>query len=356
MPSALIPVLATLGVTLGLAGGAWLVARFILPESLAAQVLYRVLLALGVLANVVAVLGLFGFDVPVVLDRLGNLQLTKFGEVEITPVTVLIFIALLIVTWYVSIFTREAVARALTSRKLGDSGTIASISRLVQYATGFLGVAVALDFIGIDLTTLVTAGAVFAVGIGFALQNIAQNFVSGVILLAERSISPGDIVEIEGRMVRIRVLGIRSTIASTLDDEEIIIPNTFLVQNNVKNHTLNTSLLRVRLGVGVAYESDLDVVLDSLKRAAAAVPSRKKDKLPVVALVGFGASSVDFEVSVWTDDPWSKLQITSDLAFAIWRALHDSGVTIAFPQLDVHVDGPLPAGLTGPQGAQAPTP
>jgi small-conductance mechanosensitive channel len=355
LPPAVVPVVLTLAGTLVLLVVVRIATRRFAEDSVISGIANRLTLGFAVVANLIAMLGLVGFDVPVLLNHLGNFQLTTFGDVQVTPVTVVVFVTLLGIAWYGSIFAREGTIRALTSRKLGDSGTIASVSRLVQYATGFLGVAVALDFIGIDLTTLVTAGAVFAVGIGFALQNIAQNFVSGVILLAERSISPGDIVEIDGRMVRIRVLGIRSTIASTLDDEELIIPNSFLVQSNVKNLTLNDDSLRIRLVVGVAYESDLDVVLRALQQAAEAMPARMPSKEPVVALIAFGSSSVDFEVSIWTSDPWSKLKIRSDLAFVIWRALKEAGVTIAFPQLDVHFDGPFPTGPLAPQGNQEPT-
>ncbi|MEZ4323383.1 MAG: mechanosensitive ion channel [Myxococcota bacterium] len=317
--------------------------RFLGSDSLSARMSYQLTLGMAALASMSAMLWKLGVDVPVLAERAGNAPLITISGIEVTAVTVIVFVLLLVISWYASIFTREGISRTLTSRNIGDAGTIASVARLVQYGVGLIGVAVSMEAIGIDLGALVTAGAVFAVGIGFAMQNIAQNFVSGVILLAERSISPGDILEVDGRMVRVRVLGIRSTIATTLDDEEIIIPNSFLVQSNVKNFTLNDDSLRIRLPVGVAYESDLDVVLRTLVEAATDMTTRSKARDPVVTLMAFGSSSVDFEVSVWIANPWRRQQARSDLAFAVWNGLKKSGITIAFPQLDVHFDAAPPA-------------
>ncbi|MCB9673642.1 MAG: mechanosensitive ion channel [Alphaproteobacteria bacterium] len=336
----------------------WLVSRRALgTESLAGVVTWRLALFGAVCGSGAALLYRFGVDVLGLAERAGNAPLITISGIEVTAVTVVVFVVLLGLAWYSSILAREGMGRALNARKLGDPGTVAAFSRLVQYAVGGLGVAVALQSVGIDLGALVTAGAVFAVGIGFAMQNIAQNFVSGVILLAERSISPGDIVEVDGRMVRIRVLGIRSTIATTRDDEELIIPNSFLVQSNVKNFTLNDDSLRVRLPVGVAYESDLDLVLRTLVAAAKTMPSRIEARDPVVVLTAFGSSSVDFEVSVWIKDPWRSQQARSELAFVVWNALKAAEITIAFPQVDVHFDPgvlvPKPAAPKKEPAAQA---
>jgi small-conductance mechanosensitive channel len=202
-----------------------------------------------------------------------------------------------------------------------------------------VGFAIGLETLGIDLGAFFTAGAVFAVGIGFAMQNIAENFVSGVILLVERTIRPGDILEVNGEMVRVRNLGIRSTLARTTDDEEIIIPNSELVKNPVKNLRLSDSLLRVRVPVGVAYDSDLPTVMKVLQTTARTVQPDLDSSPPVVVLTAFGASSIDFEVSVWTLDPWSKPVVRSNLILAMWKALEEADIVIAFPQLDVHVDG-----------------
>jgi small-conductance mechanosensitive channel len=205
------------------------------------------------------------------------------------------------------------------------------------------GVAVALQTIGISLTTVFAAGAVVAVGIGFALQNILQNFVSGVILLAERSIKETDVLEVDGRTIQVEQVGVRATVARTRDDERIIIPNSLLVQSIVANYTLADSFYRVRTSVGVSYGSDMRRVREVLENAAARVADRAESKEPVILLREFADSSVSWEVSVWTSDPWRSPRLKSDLNESVWWALKDAGLTIAFPQLDVHFPEGRPA-------------
>ncbi len=148
-------------------------------------------------------------------------------------------------------------------------------------------------------------------------------------------------LEVQNLVVRVERMGIRATLARTRDDEELIVPNSLLVQSAVKNYTLRDSLHRLRATVGVVYSSDLRLVFNTLRATALQLEWRTKEQEPRVLLLGFGNSSVDFEVSVWIDNPWNARQALSDLNEAIWWALKDAGVTIAFPQLDVHFDPPV---------------
>ena len=172
------------------------------------------------------------------------------------------------------------------------------------------------------------------------MQNITQNFVSGLILLVERTIKPGDIIEVEGRMVKITKLGMRSTVVRTWDSEDYIIPNSVLVSSTVKNFTLRDRLHRIRTLVGVTYGSDMARVREVLEKTAYALPWRELSTDPVVLMKQFGSSSVDFDVSVWVEDPFARSLSQSNLNEAIWFALKDARITIAFPQLDVHLDDP----------------
>jgi small-conductance mechanosensitive channel len=217
-------------------------------------------------------------------------------------------------------------------------GPIAVTQRLAHYVVLALGASIGLEALGLDLSMLFAAGAVLAIGLGFAMQNIAQNFVSGVILLVERTIKPGDVLEVESRFVRVRHMGIRATIARTLDDEEIIIPNAAIVQSTVKNYTLRDSTYRLRVTVGVTYSSDMALVRRTLERVAAERSWRSAVREPLVLMIEFGDSSVVFEVSVWIDDPWSMRRAKSDLHEAIWWAFKEERIVIAFPQMDVHLD------------------
>ena len=279
---------------------------------------------------------------------------THLFTVAGTPIdlgTLILFVCIVGITLLLSQIAERATERFLERRGARGHGTVGVVGRLVNYGFVGIGLAIALNMVGINLTALFTAGAVFAVAIGFAMQNIAQNFMSGVILLTERTIKPGDIVEVGGTMVRVQHLGIRSTVARSLDEEDLIIPNADLVQSTVKNFTLRDTTYRVRIPVGVVYAADMDLVRRVLTEVATRLPGRHPERDPVIYMTDFGSSSVDFEVSVWIDDPWLHRRIRSELHFAVWKALREAGITIAFPQLDLHLDPEVVERMGPPRGA-----
>ncbi len=263
-------------------------------------------------------------------------------EISGTPVTIstlLIACGMLISSILAARLVGSLLERIIARRTEGIArGALRSTVRLVQYGMMVIGVLLALDIVGVHLGALFAAGALFAVAIGFAMQNVTANFISGVILLLERSIKPGDIIEVDGQVVRIREMGIRTAIGRTLNEEDLIIPSSQLVQSMVRNLTLRDSMNRIRVPVGVTYDSDMKRVRETLEGVAREIPWRSRERDPVVLLKQFGSSSVDFEVSVWFDDPWHKQARASDLHEAIWWALKGADITIAFPQLDVHFE------------------
>jgi small-conductance mechanosensitive channel len=266
---------------------------------------------------------------------------TTLFEIGGSPVTIASLVTVLLIlvgTAWISRIIQRLVGRALRRSGVTEEGTITTILRLMHYVVLIAGGAVALQLIGISLTSVFAAGAVVAVGVGFALQNILQNFASGVILLAERSIKERDILEVDGEMILVETIGTRATVARSRDDDQLIIPNTLLVQSTVTNYTMSDDTHRVRATVGVTYSSDMAQVEQVLLDAAASVPGRIKRRPPVALLLEFGDSSVVWEVSVWTSDPWSSRLVRSNLNKAIWNSLKENGITIAFPQLDVHFD------------------
>lgn len=277
-----------------------------------------------------------------------DIELFTIAGTVVTVATVLIVLLVLLATMLLSRVVQGGIRRGFERRGVSDLGTIATASRLAHYAIVALGFAIALDTVGLNLAALFAAGALFAVALGFAMQNIAENFVSGVILLVERAIKPGDILEVEGRTVRVIHLGIRSTVARTRDEEDLIIPNSTLVSSTVTNFTLRDSDFRVRADVGVVYRSDMALVRAVLERTAAALAWRNAKRDPVVLLTGFGDNSVTWNVSVWIDDPWRGPDRRSDLHEALWTALAEAGLVIAFPQLDLHLDDEVVQALRGP--------
>jgi small-conductance mechanosensitive channel len=289
------------------------------------------------------------------LNTFANAPLFTIAGTEVTAASVVTFFLILLVTFWVSRLLQRVAEGWLRVRGVLEEGTVSTTKRLLHYAVILVGLGIAIETIGIHLGALFAAGAVVAVALGFAMQNILQNFVSGVILLAERTITEGDILEVDGRIVRVQRMGTRATVARTRDEEEIIIPNSLLVQASVTNYTLGDSLYRIRARVGVAYGSEMDRVVEVLRAAGESVPDRVKEKDPIILLLEFGNSSVDFEVSVWAEDPWAARVTRSALNFAIWHHLKAAGITIAFPQLDVHFDESV-RGARPPSGEAPPSP
>jgi small-conductance mechanosensitive channel len=271
------------------------------------------------------------------MSELFERVLFRIGDTPVTPGSLLIFLGVLLGAYTFSFLVRRSIRRWIHARSKVDHGTAANSLRLLHYLTLSVGLAVGLDTIGVDLAALVAAGAVVAVALGFAMQNIVQNFVSGVILLMERSIAEEHVLEVDGRTVMVKHLGIRATVARTLDDEQLIIPNSALVQSTVTNYTLGADYIRIRTLVGVAYASDVDAVFKVLADAAAKVQGRVVAREPVVLLAEFGDSSIVFEVSIWIPDPWELRRMRSRLNHVTWRGLRDAGIIIAFPQLDLYV-------------------
>ena len=310
-------------------------------SAVAEPVAFWTVMALGTFVALDAL----GLNVATALSILNEPFFTISGDEPVTPSRLLFAMFVVFLTWILSRVLRRGSSRALRSREV-DQGSIAALNRLLHYAVIALGLVLALQNLGVNLGALLAAGAVFAVGFGLAMQSIAQNFVSGVILLMERSIKPGDIIEAEGMVVVVEKMGIRATVARTRDEEEIIIPNGTLAQTSVKNYTLRDSLYRLRAQVGVEYGSNMARVMTVLQDAADAIEWRFKGQEPVVLLTEFGDSSVNFDVSVWMSDPWTAPRHRSQLMMTVWNALKAEEITIAYPQLDVHFDRPVEDAIT----------
>ncbi|HVW28190.1 MAG TPA: mechanosensitive ion channel domain-containing protein [Polyangiaceae bacterium] len=266
-----------------------------------------------------------------------NVKLAEIGGHPFTVATLIASIAAVAISFALSKLVQSAILRTLGP----DHGSVHVATRISHYVIVIVGTSVAMQTAGIDLRGLFAAGALFAVGIGFAMQNVAQNFVSGVILLVEHSIRPGDVLEIEGKQVRVVEMGIRSTRVRSRDDEVLIVPNSTLVQATVRSYTLLDTLCRVRVSVGVAYTSDMRVVRATLEGAAENVSVRSRAKTPLVLLESFADSSVVWEVSIWIDDPWLMRPAGSALREAIWNALQEKNIAIPYQQVDLHLDEPV---------------
>lgn len=225
----------------------------------------------------------------------------------------------------------------LLSRMKLEPGTGYAITTLTTYTLVFIGVVVFLGVIGVQWSKLQWLVAALGVGLGFGLQEIVANFVSGIILLFERPIRVGDTVtigDITGTVARIRI---RATTLVDWDRKEQIIPNKTFVTQELTNWTLSDSITRVILHVGVAYGSDVDQVQELLTEVAHNNERVVDDPAPAVFCVGLGDSRIEFELRVFVNDPLDIMPLSHEIHAAITRALHDAGIQIPFPQHDVHV-------------------
>ena len=250
-------------------------------------------------------------------------------------------IATAIILWYVAIFSSWLIQRILDEevypRKKVEPGVGISINRLINYAFVILGAVIALSTVGIGLQSLAVLMGAFGIGIGFGLQNIVNNFASGLILLFERSIKVGDVVQVNGVWGTIKNLGLRATVVQTFDRSEMIVPNSDLVASTVTNWTLSDRQTRVIIPVGVAYGSDVKLVTSILLQIAQESQYVMTTPEPTVLFMNFGSSSLDFELRVFVSDLDNMLKVRNEINREIDRQFRENNVEIPFPQNDVHI-------------------
>jgi small-conductance mechanosensitive channel len=213
--------------------------------------------------------------------------------------------------------------------------TYKKVSRYVFWTVGSLG---AVHIAGINLSALFTTSGLFAVAAGFAMKDVAGNYIGGLIIKANDAIKHGDVLDIDGAMVRVEHIGVRDTIFRNKDGLDILIPNSILVEGKIGNYTLRDSVCRVFTTVGVSYSSDLKQVRDVLEKACATVDGLSAKYPPKVTLNDFGDSTVNYNIYVFIENPWNRRMARSQLNEAVWWGLKEAGIEIAFPQLDVHFD------------------
>jgi small-conductance mechanosensitive channel len=196
----------------------------------------------------------------------------------------------------------------------------------------------ALSMLGINLSAFAFFGGAIGVGVGFGLQKVVSNLVSGLILLLDRSIKPGDIIEVGQTYGRIQSLGARYVSVITRDNTEYIIPNEDLITNRVINWSYTDRLVRLKIGVGVSYDSDVHEVRRLMIEAAESVPRVLKDPRPACHLKNFGDSSIDMELRIWIEDPENGISnVSSAVRIAVWDTFKKHHVEIPFPQRDLHI-------------------
>lgn len=260
----------------------------------------------------------------------------EMGEAKISLSNLIIAAAIVMVAFRLSKILSEIVVRFLSSKSV-DTGVQDSIGRFIRIGVISIGVIMAMDVLGISLKSLAALGAVLMVGIGFGLQNIAQNFISGLIILIERPIKIGDIVKLgdtSGKVVEIRV---RSTVIQTRDDVSIIVPNSKIIAEEVINESFPSPRIRLHVTVGVSYGSDLNKVATLLLRAVEEHPKALQDPKPQAIFQAFSDSSLDFDLRFWTMELWESDLVASQIRLEIDSLFRDNQIQIPFPQRDLHL-------------------
>src|SRR6267378_2657777 len=258
--------------------------------------------------------------------------------VSLSLVQIFLLIGLLVAVFWISSRTK----RFLFNRFLVNSG----LDRALQYAISqiianvvlVVGIFIVLENTGIHLGALAVFAGAVGVGVGFGLQNIASNFISGLVILAERPITIGDRVEVAGLAGQVELIRARSTVIRTNDNIAMIVPNTKFIDSPVTNWTYGDPRVRFRVPVGVAYGSDVNKVREALLAAAEENANTLKDPAPSVFLEKFGENTLDFQLVVWSSEmSYRPRRYQSDLNFAMEEKLREAGIEIAFPQRDLHI-------------------
>lgn len=306
---------------------------------------YRVLLWLAIGAWAFRFLDYVGLFQPAL--SLGRAMLTAKlgrGSISFSLGDVLEFVLTVWLAYVLSSFIRFVLREDVYPRTQMTRGISYAISSLLNYAILALGFLLGLGVLGLDLTKATILVGAFSVGIGFGLQSVVNNFVSGLILLFERPIHVGDIVEIGDLLGEVSRIGIRASTVRTWRGAEIIVPNAQLVTERVTNWTLSDRRRRIDLPVGVGYGSPPEKVVEVLEAVARAHPQILKDPAPQAVFIAFAESAINFELRAWTNrfERWPTIQ--TELAVALYAALHAAGMTFPFPQREVRVLNDAPAG------------
>ncbi|MDH5425480.1 MAG: mechanosensitive ion channel [Gammaproteobacteria bacterium] len=311
---------------------AWLLIRIaskLLKNEVAARVVAGV-------AWSFAVLNIFGWVTPA-LNLLDSLSFT-LGEIRLSPLIIIkAGLALSLSLWIANVLA------SFLDRKLESSQNVSPVMRVLSVKLLHIGLVISaflitFSAIGINLTTLAVFGGALGVGLGFGLQKIFSNLVSGVILLMDRSIKPGDVISVGNTFGWINHLSARYVSVITRDGIEHLIPNEILITERVENWSFSDNLVRLKLPIGVSYNSDVRLAMKLCVESAKATTRILDKPEPRCLLKGFGDSSVELELRVWINDPPNgRANVLSDVLLGVWDRFHEQGIEIPYPQRDLHL-------------------
>ncbi len=293
-----------------------------------------------ILLPVVALLlVLHSLNLLVPLMEMSKQQSIGLGKFQISLYGAIIGSTIIFGLYRLSVWVQSILENRFLPKALGDQGASHLASRLIAYTLLGLGVFVVLDSVGVDLTTLQILAGALGVGLGFGLQRLFLDFFAGLILMGERSLAPGNIVEIDGQLGTVKKMGFRSFVVETLDHISFVVPNSSLVDGKLINYTHTGNLVRITIPVSVSYSSEPKEVEAALLEAGASLEEGLKSVKPKVFFNAFGESSLDFTLAVWVrlENARQIPRLRSQLHYLVFDSLRAHNIEIPFPQLDLHI-------------------
>lgn len=311
---------------------AWAVIRLL--ARLAPETVWTRLIATGIWT--VVALNIVGLLNPLV-EFLDSVAI-KLGAVNISALGIIkAVIALAVLMWIALLLSRVLERRINSLTELTPSVQVLLI-KLTKFVLIAVAGIMALTSVGIDFTTFALFTGAIGVGIGFGLQKIIANFISGLILLLDKSIKPGDVIEINETYGRIDSLGARYVSVITRDSMEVLIPNEDLITQQVVNWSFSNNLVRLKLTIGIHYQSDVRKAIQLCLDAAANTDRILSDPKPNCFIIAFNDSSVDLSLRIWINDPMSGVSnVRGAVLLAVWDRFHEHGIEIPYPQRDLHI-------------------
>ncbi len=270
------------------------------------------------------------------INEILNFELFTIGNHIFKLEKIVIILLILITTKILLWLIKKALYGRTKSGKL-DDGTTYAILQIVTYIIWIIAISVLLDAIGIKVTLLLAGSAALLVGVGLGLQQTFNDVISGIILLSERSIKINDVLEIDGDVVKIQSIGLRTSKGLNRDDISFIIPNSLITTSKVINWSHQSNKARFRISVGVAYGSDVDLVIKLLEESAIEHPDVFDRNLIQERLMGFGNSSLDFQLLFFSKNIFRIEKVKSDIRKIINKKFIENNITIPFPQMDVYM-------------------
>lgn len=268
-------------------------------------------------------------------------KIFKIGNVDVTLFLIIIAILIISLASRISRISTNVILPGIYNRYNLDKGMRFTLDRIVHYSIMIIAIIVSLTTVGINLSALTVFAGIISVGIGFGLQNIASNFISGIILLFERPIKVGDRVIIDNITGDVEKINMRATIIKTVYNEHIIVPNSYFLEEKVVNRSFSDPRIRIVIPIGVAYGSDVERVRELLLEAAMeehqVSPIVLTTPEPFVNFAGFGESALNFELLVWIEDPNQLVLIKSNLNFRINRIFNENHIEIPYPKRDLQI-------------------